>query len=111
VNSGADFLVADHARLACFKQHCSAQVKAGFRPFSLLCFRWAEELYLSCPGGLYETTVCCRSCRRPISGRFALPQYFQPVIEKAKEACVKSGHSVADHFHGGFKKTVWACYF
>lgn len=23
---------------------------------------------------------------------------FQPVIEKAKEACVKSGHSVADHF-------------
>jgi hypothetical protein len=25
-------------------------------------------------------------------------QNFQPVIEKAKEACVKSGHSVADHF-------------
>lgn len=23
---------------------------------------------------------------------------FQPVIEKAKEACVKSGHSIADHF-------------
>ena len=23
---------------------------------------------------------------------------FQPVIEKAKEACVKSGHIVADHF-------------
>jgi DNA-damage-inducible protein D len=23
---------------------------------------------------------------------------FQPVIDKAKEACVKSGHSVADHF-------------
>jgi hypothetical protein len=23
---------------------------------------------------------------------------FQPVIEKAKEACIKSGHSVADHF-------------
>ena len=23
---------------------------------------------------------------------------FQPVIEKAKEACVKSGHAVADHF-------------
>jgi DNA-damage-inducible protein D len=22
---------------------------------------------------------------------------FQPVIDKAKEACVKSGHSVADH--------------
>jgi DNA-damage-inducible protein D len=23
---------------------------------------------------------------------------FQPVIEKAKEACAKSGHSVANHF-------------
>jgi DNA-damage-inducible protein D len=23
---------------------------------------------------------------------------FQPVIEKAKEACAKSGHPVADHF-------------
>ena len=23
---------------------------------------------------------------------------FQPVIEKAKEACAKSGHAVADHF-------------
>jgi DNA-damage-inducible protein D len=23
---------------------------------------------------------------------------FQPVIEKAKEACAKSGHDVADHF-------------
>lgn len=23
---------------------------------------------------------------------------FQPVIEKAKEACAKTGHSVADHF-------------
>jgi hypothetical protein len=23
---------------------------------------------------------------------------FEPVIEKAKEACVKSGHAVADHF-------------
>jgi DNA-damage-inducible protein D len=23
---------------------------------------------------------------------------FQPVIEKAKQACVKSGHSIADHF-------------
>ena len=23
---------------------------------------------------------------------------FQPVIEKAKEACIKSGHAVADHF-------------
>jgi DNA-damage-inducible protein D len=23
---------------------------------------------------------------------------FQPVIEKAKEACVQSGHAVSDHF-------------
>lgn len=23
---------------------------------------------------------------------------FQPVIDKARESCVKSGHSVADHF-------------
>jgi DNA-damage-inducible protein D len=23
---------------------------------------------------------------------------FQPVVEKAKEACIKSGHSIADHF-------------
>lgn len=29
---------------------------------------------------------------------YAVFRNFQPVIEKAKEACIKSGHSVADHF-------------
>ena len=29
---------------------------------------------------------------------YAFFRNFQPVIEKAQEACVKSGHSVADHF-------------
>ncbi len=29
---------------------------------------------------------------------YAVFRNFQPVIEKAKEACVKSGHLIADHF-------------
>jgi hypothetical protein len=29
---------------------------------------------------------------------YAVVRNFQPVIEKAKEACAKSGHAVADHF-------------
>jgi DNA-damage-inducible protein D len=29
---------------------------------------------------------------------YAIFRNFQPVIEKAKEACVQSGHSIADHF-------------
>jgi DNA-damage-inducible protein D len=53
-----------------------------------------ERIKRVSPGG--NESWSARDLARTLD--YSVFRNFQPVIEKAKEACVKSGHSIADHF-------------